>query len=63
MDIYARVGVAFLWLVNPLARTLEVYRGEKDGWLLTHTYAGDERVRAIPFDAVELEMSRWWLEE
>lgn len=63
MDIYARVRVAFAWLVNPLARTLEVYRIEKEGWLLTHTFAGQERVRAVPFDAVELELNRWWLEE
>jgi len=28
MRIYAREGVGFLWLVDPLARSLEVYRLE-----------------------------------
>jgi hypothetical protein len=26
------------------------------------THGGDERVRAEPFDAVELNLARWWLE-
>jgi Uma2 family endonuclease len=63
MGIYARVKVGHLWLVNPLVRTLEVYRLDGDGtWTLMATHEGNARVRAVPFDAVELELSRWWLE-
>jgi Uma2 family endonuclease len=61
LPIYAREGVSHLWLVNPAAKTLEVYRLEGAHWVLLRTFAGEEPVRAEPFEAVELPMSRWWL--
>ncbi len=63
MRIYARESVGHLWLVEPLAKTLEVYRLENGRWVVASTHASDERVRAEPFDAVDLDMRRWWLEE
>ena len=61
MRIYAREGVASLWLVDPLLQTLEVYRLEGGRWVVVGTHAGDEVVRAEPFDAVALGLQRWWL--
>jgi Uma2 family endonuclease len=61
MRHYARDGVAHLWLVDPLLQTLEVYRLEAGRWVVVATYAGDEVVRAEPFEAVELSLGRWWL--
>jgi Uma2 family endonuclease len=63
MRIYAREGVAHLWFVDPLARTLEVYRLEGGRWTVVSTHGGDDAVRAEPFDAVELRLERWWLPE
>lgn len=62
MRIYAREGVAHLWFVDPLARTLEVYRLDGGRWIVAATHGGDDIVRAEPFDAVELALARWWLE-
>ena len=62
MRIYARESVGHLWLVEPLARTLEVYRLENGRWIVASTHGGSERVRAEPFEAIELELPRWWLE-
>lgn len=62
MRIYARESVGHLWLVEPLAKTVEVYRLENGRWVVMSTHAGSERVRAEPFAAVELELARWWLE-
>jgi len=62
MRIYARESVGHLWLVEPLAKTLEVYRLENGRWVVASTHGGSERVRAEPFEAVELELTRWWLE-
>jgi Uma2 family endonuclease len=62
MRVYARESVGHLWLVEPLARTLEVYRLEDDHWLVASTHGGSERVRAEPFEAIELDIARWWLE-
>ncbi len=61
MNIYAREKVAHLWLVDPLAQTLEVYRLEAEHWVVVNTHAGTDRVRAEPFDSVELEMALWWI--
>src|SRR5207247_6810005 len=54
MPVYAREQVSHLWLVNPVARTLEVYRLADGRWLLLATYEEATRVRAEPFDAIEL---------
>ena len=61
MRIYGEAGVPSLWLVDPLARTLEVYRREGDRWIVAAVHGGADVVRAEPFDAVELAIARWWL--
>jgi Uma2 family endonuclease len=63
MRIYAREEVQHVWLVDPSARTLEVYRRDNLYWVLLNTHEEAEVVRVEPFDAVELELSRWWLPE
>ena len=60
MRVYAREGVAHLWLVNPLSETLEAYRLEQGRWLLLETYSADIGARIEPFDAIELELWRLW---
>ena len=62
MPRYAANSIPFLWLVDPIAKTLEVYRPEKGSWLLAGTYGGDDRVRAEPFDAIELVLQPLWTE-
>lgn len=61
MQIYAREGVGHLWLLDPLTRTLEVYRLEAGRWVVASVHGGDEPVRAEPFDAVALDPALWWL--
>lgn len=63
MPIYAREQVGYLWLVHPGLRTLEVYQFEAQQWVVASSHVGAEGARAEPFEAVELDMSRWWLEE
>jgi len=50
MRIYARERVGHLWMVDPLARTLEIYRLEADRWIVASTHAASERVRPEPFE-------------
>jgi Uma2 family endonuclease len=61
LAIYARERVAHAWLVDPLARTLEVLRlvGEA-GWLIAGVHGGDAVVRAEPFAAIELDLLSLW---
>jgi len=60
LTLYARAEVRHAWLVDPLARTLEVLRLEGGLWTILATHAGAEVVRAEPFNAVELELGLLW---
>ncbi len=61
MPIYLREQVRHVWLIDPHQQTLEVYRREGPGWFLVATHGGDEKVRAEPFEAVELPLSVLWI--
>lgn len=60
--IYARHRVAHLWFLHPVNRTLEVMRRTGTRWLNIGAYAEDERVQAEPFDDVELDLSKLWID-
>lgn len=60
LEIYQREAVAWVWLIDPLARTLEVLRRDDEGWSLRGVWRDDQRARAEPFDAIELELSALW---
>jgi Uma2 family endonuclease len=60
LPIYARQGVRNIWLMDPEARTLEVFRWEGARYVLLVTHTGLARVRAEPFEALELELSFLW---
>jgi Uma2 family endonuclease len=60
VPLYARERVSYVWLVDPLVRTLEILRLDGDGYRIATTVRGDARVRAEPFDAIELELALLW---
>jgi Uma2 family endonuclease len=60
LPIYAREEVRHAWLVDPLVRTLEVLRLEARAWRIVATWRDDARVRAEPFDAIELDLAVLW---
>jgi Uma2 family endonuclease len=62
MPIYARERVDHLWLVDPTARTLEVYRLDAGRWIVASTHGGPEPARVEPFAAVDVDLHRWWRE-
>ena len=57
---YAREGLPWAWLIDPLARTLEVLKLEGGRWTILATHADNEAVRAEPFEAIELELAALW---
>jgi Uma2 family endonuclease len=61
LRIYARARVAHAWLLDPLRRTLEVLALESGRWTPLATHAGHSKVRAVPFDAIELELGALWI--
>ena len=59
-DIHAGLGVGWMWLVDPDLETLEVYELRETVWARIQAFEGRTRVRARPFDAVELDLGRIW---
>ncbi|HEY4187137.1 MAG TPA: Uma2 family endonuclease [Polyangia bacterium] len=57
---YAQAGVNHLWFLDPAPRTLEVYQLDLGTWRLLSSTAGDILVRAVPFDAVEIDLAAVW---
>jgi len=60
MRHYAAAGVRHVWLVDPAATTLEIYRLDGEGWRLVQTHEGEAAIRPEPFDAVELDLGGLW---
>jgi len=60
LGIYAAEGVHHAWLVDPLARTIEVLRLVRSRWAIIATHAGDAIVRIEPFEEIELEIGTFW---
>jgi hypothetical protein len=60
LSVYAREGVSHAWLVDPMARTLEVLRLESGRWTIVSTASGTDMVRAEPFEALELDLTLLW---
>lgn len=60
MPFYAREGVSWLWLADANLRTLEIYQLVAGRWTVLATHAGAARVRAPPFDAIELDLRLLW---
>ena len=60
MPLYAREKVAHVWIVDPIAKTLDVFRLDGETYRLVGTHSGDVRVRVEPFEAIELELGALW---
>jgi len=60
MRIDAREGVAHIWLLDPIVRTLEVLRLEAGRWVLIATHTDADVVRVEPFEAIEIDLALLW---
>jgi Uma2 family endonuclease len=61
MPLYARYGVPYAWLVDPIARTLEAYALEAGDWREFGRFSDADHVAAPPFEAVTLDLEGLWL--
>jgi hypothetical protein len=62
MPIYASHGVKHAWLAHPRWRTLEAFRLCEGRWLATAVHRDAERARIEPFDTIELDLARLWVD-
>ena len=61
LPLYGRHGVPHCWLVDPIAHTLDVFRLESGKWVIAGFYVEDDKVRAEPFQEIEIDLSNLWL--
>lgn len=61
LAVYARERVAHVWIIEPVAQTLEVLRLDGETYRIVMVVSGAERVRAEPFDAIELDLAILWM--
>lgn len=62
MKAYAQHGVAFLWLADPSARSLETYALNEGRWTVTGLFQEQDAVSAPPFEAITLALGDLWVE-
>ncbi|MFI3156739.1 MAG: Uma2 family endonuclease [Methylococcaceae bacterium] len=60
MPVYAQLGVAYLWLIDPILQTLEAYELLDRRWLLNASYADDQTIAAAPFEQHTFSLSDLW---
>lgn len=56
--LYAAAGVAFYWIVDPAARTLEASRLVSGVRVDAGSFDDESIARVPPFEAIELEVGR-----
>jgi len=60
VPLFAAESVGHVWLVDPRARTLEVRNLDGPTYRLLGTWRDGAVLRAVPFDAVELDLAVLW---
>ena len=60
LPIYAQYGVGHAWIVDVDEQYLEVKRLVDGRWSDIAIFTGGEKVRAEPFDAIEIDMTLVW---
>ncbi|MCB9795487.1 MAG: Uma2 family endonuclease [Alphaproteobacteria bacterium] len=60
LPLYAQAGVRWMWLVDPILRTVEVLDLSGEAWTLVAVHEGEVAVRLPPFDAIELDLGGLW---
>lgn len=61
MLVYARHEIPFAWVIDPLEKTLEVYRLELKRWVVSGLHGEKDKVRAEPFMELEIDLNDLWL--
>ncbi len=60
MNLFAREAIPHVWLVDPREQLLEVFELRDALYARLLAAHGDEKVRAAPFDAIELNLADLW---
>lgn len=62
MPLYVDYGVGYLWLVNPLEKTLESFELVEGRWTLVGIFKDEDKVKIAPFQEITIALSDLWIE-
>jgi len=60
MPIYAKIGVKFVWLVDPSIQLLEVFELQNNHWVLSTVFKENDTVVAPPFNDLSFDLGILW---
>jgi Uma2 family endonuclease len=60
LRVYAREGIGYCWLIDPLKRQLEIRRLEAGEWMLLSIHRDNEVINPEPFEALPLPLAKLW---
>ena len=60
LPFYARAGVQWFWLIDPMARTIEVLENAGDELIAVREAKESEEPVLPPFER-SIKLARWWL--
>ena len=58
--LYARFGIAWYWIADPIERTIEIYELEGDRYRLVSVTAADAIVTSPLFPGLEIRLADVW---
>jgi Uma2 family endonuclease len=61
MPLYARYGVGHIWLIDPVAMTLDVFKLEANRWFLLGSYTENDKACIEPFQEIEIDLASLWI--
>ncbi len=61
MPIYAHHGVGHIWLIDPVAMTMDAFKLESGRWSLLASISENDKVRVEPFQEIEISLGDLWV--
>ncbi len=61
MEVYLREKASHVWHIDPIEKSLEVFRHSGSFWGRLALHYGNTKVRAEPFGAAEIDLSLIWV--
>jgi Uma2 family endonuclease len=62
MPRYAAHNVEYAWIVDTIAKGVEIYQRQGTGWFQVAMHHGTAPIRAVPFDACEINLAALWID-
>lgn len=60
VPIYARERVEYVWLLEPVLQTFEVFKPDGSSYRLIDVWSGDQVVHGEPFEGLALRLRDLW---